>query len=471
MALKKKIHKKKSTGNKKLEEKILFTPPNAWEKLKRAPVFAFAEGYKDFLRKYKTEREAAKYLITQLVKHGFQSIDQCPKLSAGQKVFKLFKHRLVLCARIGAQAADYRIIGSHIDSPRLDLKPNPLYEDSSLAMMKSHYYGGIKKYHWLNTPLSMHAVVHTEKGKVEFSIGENEDEPRFIIPDLLPHLGKEQMKKPAGEAVSGEQLNIIAGHIPVNDKKVKKAVKFAVMKTLYEKTGMTEKNFLTADISFTPAQKPIDIGMDRGLIAAYGQDDRICAYSSFQALLDANRPKCTAVCFFADKEEIGSNGDTGAQGTALENFLQEIADGCGLQTRIGAILERARSISADVTSALNPNFPEVHDKRNVSMLGHGVSIEKYGGGGGKYSTNDASSEYMSWLIGLLEKAGVVWQTGENGKIDLGGGGTIAKFMAQLGMDCIDMGPALLAMHSVNEVSSKADLYNAYLAYKAFFESP
>ncbi len=455
---------------KKLSEELFYKSESAWEKTDKDEVFKFCEGYKQFLKFSKTERECAKNIVKTLSGKGFKSIDDIKMLSPGAKVYKLYKHRVVLAAVIGREPGVLRIIGSHIDSPRIDLKPNPMYEDAAVVLLKSHYYGGIKKYHWVNIPLSFFGVVHTKKGKIEIVYGEEANEPKFIIPDLLPHLAKEQMAKKMRDGISGEQLNILVGNIPVKSKKIKEKVKLNILKILHEKYGIKEKDFLTADIEFTPAFDPVDIGFDAAMIAAYGQDDRSCVYTSLTALEETVSPRSTAVGFFVDKEETDSDGNTGATSTVLENFIKQLMRLSAVKTPVEEVLENAYSLSGDVTAAFNPNFPDPSDKTNASFLGHGVSVEKYGGGGGKYSTNDASSEFMSWLIGILEKDNVCWQTGELGKIDKGGGGTIAKYMSILGMECIDVGPSLLSMHSNAELSSKVDIYHTYKAYKAFLKS-
>jgi aspartyl aminopeptidase len=337
-------------------------------------------------------------------------------------------------------------------------------------LLKSHYYGGIKKYQWVNIPLAIHGIVFTKEGKtVEIHIGENPDEPRFIIPDLLPHLAKDQMKKTGETIIEGEDLNVLFAHIPIDDKDIKEKVKLNVLKYLNTAYGLAEEDLIAADIELVPAMQPVDIGIDRGLIAAYGQDDRACAYTAFRAMLDTKDCKETVILYLADREEIGSMGDTGAESFVFVNFMREYIRKTGISASWDELLENALSISADVTGALDPTFKSVNDPNNVSYLGHGVSIEKYGGRGGKYSTSEAHAEYMHYLRTLADKHGIPWQTGEQGKIDVGGGGTIAMFMSRYGMDCVDVGPCMLGMHSPYEVTSKVDIYCTYLLYKAFFE--
>jgi aspartyl aminopeptidase len=361
-------------------------------------------------------------------------------------------------------------VAAHVDSPRLDLKPYPLFEDHNLAMLQTHYYGGIKKYQWVNVPLSMHAVVHTSQGMQIFTLGEKAGEPQFIIPDMPPHLGREQMSKPTREAVKGEQMRIVVGNRPLSRGKEKEQVKLMVLDWLQRNHGITERDLISADISFVPAHGPVEIGFDRACVAAYGQDDRACVYAVLAALTELRQAKGAAVAMFVDKEEIGSFGDTAAQSRLLENFVTEIQKKSGLASSPAEILERASAISADVTEAINPNFADISDPRNSSRLGQGVTLEKYSGHGGKDSANEASSEYMGWLTVLLDAAKIKWQSGELGKVDQGGGGTIAMYLSRYGMDTIDVGPPLLSMHSTMEVASKIDLYSAFQCYLHFLQA-
>tara|TARA_Y100000310_G_scaffold159021_1_gene158435 strand:- start:501 stop:1889 length:1389 start_codon:yes stop_codon:yes gene_type:complete len=454
---------------KKLQKSLIYEKKSAWEGLNEKTVFSFCKEYLDFLTNVKTEREAVKFFVGLLKKNGFKDVSTIKSCKRGDKVYKVFKEKSIFCAKVGNSLEDFRLVGAHIDSPRLDLKPQPFIDKEGLGLLKSHYYGGIKKYHWVNVPLAMYAVVHTKKGKVEFSIGNKEGEPKFIIPDLLPHLAREQMDKKGTKIIEGEQLALVVGNIPVKSKEVKEKVKLNILDILNKKYGIIEKDFISADVEVVPAGKPSEIGFDRALISAYGQDDRVCAFTTMKAVLDC-KGKNTAIGMFVDKEEIGSMGNTGANSRILENFILDLVRLTGFKGEVHQLFENSKSISADVTAAHNPNFPEVHDATNVSLLGFGVSVEKYGGGGGKYGTTDASSEYMSWLVNLLDQKKIPWQTGELGKIDIGGGGTIAQFVAKYGLDCIDVGPAVLGMHSPNELSSKVDVYSAYLTYKVFFES-
>ncbi len=464
--------KEKQTKNQKLQEKLFLKRESAW--LKYSPsemkkVFAFSEDYKNFMSRCKTERLCVNYIIAELEKAGFKDIATKKTIKKNDCIYKNIKNKVVLACVVGENHDRFRLVGSHIDSPRLDLKPSPLYESAELALLQSHYYGGIKKYHWVNTPLSIHGIAFTKQGNaVDIHIGDADNDPRFIIPDLLPHLAQEQMKKEAPKIIEGEDLNIIIGHIPLNDKDIKEKIKFAILKQLNEQFGLIEEDFNCAELELVPSGRPVDIGFDRGLVGAYGQDDRVCVYTSLQAILSAKEPKTSALALFVDKEEIGSTGDTGAESFLLYNFAREYAAGCGTGSDPAAILESSRALSADVTGAMDPTFQSVNDPQNVSYLGRGVSIEKYGGARGKSGTHDAHAEYMQYLRNLADRNNIPWQTGENGKIDLGGGGTIAMFLSRYGMDCVDAGPCMLGMHSTCEVTSKADIYSAFLLYRAFF---
>jgi aspartyl aminopeptidase len=461
---------KQTKKNNAAQSSGFYHKESAWagvDAKKKKRIHLMSESYKQFLGLAKTERECVNYFVDQLKRYAFKPITQCRRLQSGDKVFKVIKHRALITAVIGNPNKTWRIVGSHIDSPRLDLKPNPLYQDADLAVLKTHYYGGIKKYHWVNVPLSMHAVVHTKKGKQEFIIGEKPGEPNFIIPDIAPHIANEQMNKVTKKAIEGEQLRIVMGNQPLPQSRENEKVKAAVLDLLHQRYGIVERDLLTADITFVPAAKPVDIGLDHAMIAGYGQDDRICAYAQLMALIHTRQPKGVAVGLFIDKEEIGSTGDTGAQSRILENFVDELRTKTKVKVSSATIMEKATAISADVTEALNPNFKDVSDEGNTSILGGGVSIEKYGGAGGKYETNDASSEYMSWLTQALDQAGICWQTGEVGKLDTGGGGTIAMFLSRYGMDAIDAGPPLLSMHAAQELSSKIDFYEAQRCYQLF----
>lgn len=462
--------KEEKSPNEILQKKLFSDKKSAWYKLNEKEVMKFSDGYKQFMANSKTERLCVENVITTLKKNGFKDLNSASKLKLGDKFFKNVKDKAVIAAIVGKNPATWQLVGAHVDSPRLDIKPQPLYEDSGVALLKTHYYGGVKKYHWVNTPLALHGVIYTKAGrKIVLSVGEKPEDPKFLIPDLLPHLARNQMERKADKIIEGEELNLFVGHIPVNDEKIKEQVKFSVLKYLNEKYGMEEEDFFTAELELVPAIIPIDIGFDRGLVGAYGQDDKVCVYTELMALIETSNPQHTAVGLFVDKEEIGSTGDTGAASFIVQNFAVDYLNLTGLKITTNELLEKSNAISADVTAGVDPNFKDVNDPLNASHLGRGVSVEKYGGGGGKYSTHDASAEYMNYIRQILEKNNISWQTGELGKIDLGGGGTIAMYLSRYGMNCVDAGPCVLGMHAVCEVASKADIYSAYLLYKAFFK--
>lgn len=464
---------------KQLKEELGFEHKLVWDKLSTAEkeeAFKFAEDYKAFLDQGKTERESIREIVRIAEENGFVSMDQVrgKKLRPGNKIYTVNKEKNVALIVVGKEPVweGFNVIGSHIDSPRLDLKPVPLYEDSSMAMLKTHYYGGIKKYHWLSHPLALHGVVIRQNGeKVNIRIGSNENDPIFLITDLLPHLAKDQLQKKLGEAISGEALNIIAGTLPFDEKEAKDRVKLAILELLKVKYGIDEEDFTSAELELVPATRARDIGLDRSLIGAYGQDDRICAYTSLRAIMNCQNPVRTAVALFVDKEEIGSTGNTGMKARFFENTIAELLylmSGEYGEIYCRRALARARALSADVGAAVDPNWEGVHDKLNAARLGCGVVITKYTGSGGKYSTSEANAEFVAEIRKIFNDKKIVWQSAELGKVDQGGGGTIAQFMARYGMDVLDCGPALLSMHAPVEVSHKADIYMCYKAYEAFF---
>lgn len=434
-----------------------------------AEIFAYADEYKTFLSTSKTERTCIQTIIENLVSKGFKSLDAVENINPGDRLYRNIKGKSLIAMVAGRNPEKLRFIGSHVDSPRLDLKPNPLYEDSEMALMKTHYYGGIKKYHWVNIPLELCGIIYTRQGRrVQISIGGRDEDPVFIIPDLLPHLQKEQMKREASRVIEGEELNVIFGHVPLEGKEIKQRIKEAVMERLNREYGIVEEDFNCAELEFVPALRPRDIGLDRSLVGAYGQDDRVCAFASLKALMDISEPEFTAVTYFADKEEIGSSGDTGAESFALPAFIETYILKAGLRCGPFELLRKAAAISADVIVGVDPNFKSANDPQNSSYLGKGVTMQKYGGHGGKYSTNDAHAEYLSHIRRLLTENDIPWQTGEFGKVDVGGGGTIAQLLSRYGMDCVDAGPAMLGMHSICELTSKVDIYSSYRLYKAFY---
>ena len=465
---------------KKLKEKILKKTPLVFDFLsdrQKNQVMTFSKAYKTFLDRAKTEREAVHEILQSAEKKGFQNIDatDVSQTAAGQKFYKIFQNRCIALGVLGKETLTNgaNIIASHIDSPRLDLKQNPLYEELDLALLKTHYYGGIRKYHWLAIPLALHGTVITGDGQtLDIIIGEAPKDPAFTITDLLPHLaGKLQAGKKLADAFEGEKLNLIAGSFPLGDENEKDRFKSGLMALLYEKYDLTEEDFISAEFEIVPAIPARDIGLDRSLIGAYGQDDRICAYTSFQAILDMDTPAKPAIALFFDKEEIGSEGNTGAKSSFLEDFISDLLFVSRQPTdnrSLRKALIRSSCLSADVNAAMDPDFKEVHESMNAARLGHGVCMTKFTGVGGKSGSSDASAEFVGKIRNIFNQNKIVWQTGELGKIDQGGGGTVAKFLAKFGMDVLDCGPAVLSMHSPFEISSKTDIYMTYLAYKIFF---
>ena len=434
-------------------------------------IFDYAEGYKKFLGECKTEREACAYIVEEAEKKGYKQFDFSEKVQKGDKLYYNNRGKAVFIIKIGTgdvKKDGIRIVGSHIDNPRLDLKQVPLYEDNGVAFAKTHYYGGIRKYQWATIPLALHGVVAKKNGEVvTVKIGEEDSDPVFYVSDLLPHLAAKQNAKTLGEAIEGENLNIWLGNIPYGEKEDDKTVKKNLLKILEEKYGIEEEDFLSAELSLTPSFKPKDIGFDRALVGGYGHDDRVCSYAAFTAAFDTESDKQTSITLLVDKEEIGSEGSTGMQCCLLRDIIDVIADSFGITS--AAVRVASKCLSADVNASFDPNFPEVSEKLNATFLSCGAGITKYTGARGKSGSNDASAEYVAFLRKLFEDNGVVYQTGELGKVDAGGGGTIAKFVANMNIDTIDIGVPVISMHSPYEVISKADLYMNYLAFKAFIK--
>lgn len=431
---------------------------------------AFAEGYKKFLNEAKTEREATQVVLSQAKEKGFQEFVPGKKYEAGDKLYYVNRDKAIILAVIGKKGIDegVKIAAAHIDSPRLDLKPNPLYESDEIALFKTHYYGGIKKYQWVAIPLALHGVIVKKDGtKVTVKIGEEECEPKFVISDILPHLGAEQGKRTLSEGISGEELNVIVGSRPFKSDEGSELVKLNILKLLNEKYGIVESDFLSAELEVVPAFKADDIGFDRSLIGSYGHDDRVCAYPAAMAAFDVEAPDYTVISVLTDKEETGSDGNTGLQSSYLKYFIAYLAKANGLE--VYQVLSKSECLSADVNSAYDPTFNSVFEKNNTSYLNKGVVITKYTGARGKSGTSDASAEYMGKIRAMLDKANVVWQIGELGKVDAGGGGTVAKYIANLDIDVVDLGVPVLSMHAPYEVISKLDLYMAYKAFYAFFK--
>ncbi len=456
--------------NKNPYEELCYKPKDASkifssEKVKTA--FSFSEGYKDFLNKAKTERESVVYALDLAKKNGFSSLEYGKEYKTGDKIYYVNRDKALILAVIGEKDVEegFGIIASHIDAPRIDLKPNPLCEKESIAYFKTHYYGGIKKYQWPTVPLALHGTVVLENGeKINVSIGEDENDPIFYISDLLPHLAQDQMKRVAAELTPGENLAVIVGSLPV-DSEAKEAVKLNVLKLLNEKYGMKEEDFISSELTLVPALKARDVGLDRNLIASYAHDDRVCAYPSMMAFFEAKQPTYTSVLVLADKEEIGSSGNTGLNTNFLYDFLCEL---CGKKNARRA-LSNSWCLSADVNACFDPIFPEVYEKQNSSILNHGAIITKYTGARGKSSTSDASAEFVGKIRTVLNQNEVVWQIGELGKVDQGGGGTVAQYIAKLNIDVVDLGVPVLSMHAPYEVVSKLDVYSTYEACLAFYK--
>jgi len=436
-------------------------------------IFDYAEGYKHFIDEGKTEREACAYVENAAKVQGYKPFKFGEKLKAGDKVYYNNRGKNIYLIKVGTAdvAKDgIRIIASHIDSPRIDLKQVPLYETDGIAFGKTHYYGGLRKYQWAAIPLALHGTVMLANGeKLDVAIGEDDSDPVFYISDLLPHLAAKQNVKPLGEAIGGEDLNIWFGNIPYtaaeDDKD--KTVKENLLKILHDKYGMAEADFLSAELSLVPAFKAKDIGFDRGLIGAYGHDDRVCSYPAYTALFDETSNEHTVMVILADKEEIGSEGTTGMQCAVFTDLIDEIA--ASFNVTSAAVRANSMCLSADVNAGYDPNYPEVCEKLNSAYLSHGAGITKFTGARGKSGSNDANAEYVGYLRKLFDENGVIWQTGEMGKVDVGGGGTVAKYIANMNIDTIDIGVPVISMHSPFEVISKADLYENYLAFRAFIK--
>lgn len=438
--------------------------------------------YKAFLSKCKTERECVRELIIEAERKGFKSlksaVDSGEKLNPGDKLYANNMDKNLILYTIGKEPLEkgLTILGAHIDSPRMDLKQNPLYEDilytTHLSYFKTHYYGGIKKYQWVTIPLAIHGVVILKDGKeVNIVIGEDDEDPVFCVTDLLVHLALDQLDKKGTKVVEGEDLNILLGSIPINSEDEKYRVKINVLRLLYDKYGIEEEDFASSELEVVPSGKARDCGFDRSMILAYGHDDRVCAYTSFAAHLNIENPEKTCVCLLVDKEEIGSVGATGMSSMYFENSLAEVMSLCGdySELKLRRTLQNSKMLSSDVSAAFDSNFYSVMDIRNSAFLGKGVVFNKYTGVKGKVGCNDANPEFIANIRAIMEKYNVYWQTGELGKVDQGGGGTIAYIMAKYGMNVIDCGVPVLSMHSPNEVVSKADVYETYRAYLAFLK--
>ena len=454
-------------------EKLLSQRKNGYDRVPAQEIPAmerYCSLYKTFLHQGKTERECARVAVELAEKAGFKPYERGMELKPGDRIYRVNRGKSVMLAVVGNQSLEKgaQIVAAHIDSPRLDLKPNPLYEDSELAFFKTHYYGGIRKYQWVTIPLELHGVVAKKDGTVvEVRLGEDK-EPKFVITDLLPHLGGEQGKKPLNEAVPGESLNILLGSCPSGEEDEKDRVKMQILEKLYEKYGITEDDFTSAELEAVPAAAPTDIGLDASLIGAYGHDDRVCGFAALQGILELAEPEKTAVCMLADKEEIGSMGVTGMQSAAFDTFLHDLCDGQGVPLR--ACFENSFCLSCDVTAAYDPNFPEVFEKRNAAFVNHGVGLCKYTGARGKSGASDASAETVAYVRRVLDQADVLWHISELGKVDAGGGGTVAMYMANRNIATLDAGVPVLSMHAPFETVAKLDCYMTYKACKAIYEA-
>ena len=466
------MSEKKSKGQERYEE-LAYEKKNYFtvaSKEERKAIFDYAEGYKTFLDNAKTEREACEVAVKMAKDAGFTEYKFGDKLSAGDKKYFVNRGKSVVVFRVGTKNLEedgFRLIASHIDAPRVDIKQNPLYEEAGLCFLKTHYYGGIKKYQWTTIPLALHGVVVLKNGKkVEIKVGEDPADPVFYIDDLLPHLGAEQMAKGGAKIIEGEQLNVVVGSMPYDDEKVEKKIKLTVLNILNEKYGMCEEDFISAELCAVPAYPARDIGFDRALIGAYGHDDRVCAYPALTAVLN-NESEHTVVAMLVDKEEIGSEGNTGMQSRIYSDLLEDICEAMGASFRKTRYVSKC--LSSDVTAAYDPNFASVYERMNSAMLACGTCMNKFTGARGKSGSNDANAEFVGEVRAMFESDGVVWQTAELGKVDAGGGGTVAKYLANLNIDTVDLGVPVISMHAPWELISKADLYSNYRAFIAFMK--
>lgn len=462
----------------KLKEFLFDNKKCGWDTLSvdiKQDITRFNDEYIHFLNRSKTEREATSFITEILDKNGFVNIKDKMILVPGNKVYYVNRAKSVYAAVLGSKPveAGLNIIGSHIDSPRLDLKPNPLYEDTGFAYFKTHYYGGVKKYQWTTIPLSIHGVIVKANGeKITINIGEDDEDPIFTITDLLPHLAQEQMEKKLKDGVAGEDLNLLIGSIPIGDEKVTERIKLNILKILNDKYGITEKDFVSSELELVPAFKARSLGFDRSMVAAYGQDDKICAYTSLRSLLDTVTPVKTAVCIFADKEEIGSMGNTGMESHVFDTFISELLNKTNTNrpNLLDKVFCNSKMLSADVDAGLDPIYASVSEKNNAAYLGKGVGLNKYTGARGKSGASDANAEFVAQIRNIFESNNIMYQVSELGKVDTGGGGTIAYILANKGVDVIDCGVPVLSMHAPYEVTSKFDVYEAYRAYAAFWKN-
>ncbi len=456
-----------------LKEKLFVKKQNGIKKLSADEIVQadkFCKGYVEFLNHSKIEREAVLTSVKIAEENGFTKYDSTKTYKPGDKVYFVNREKNILLTVFGRKTVDkgVRLAIAHIDSPRLDLKPNPLYEANDLALFKTHYYGGIKKYQWTAVPLALHGLVAFKDGsKITVSIGEDKYDPCFCVTDLLPHLAQEQTTKPMSKAFTGEELNVLIGSRPFNNDEEAELVKLNILNILFEKYGIAEEDFLSAELTLVPAFNAKDVGFDRSMIGAYGHDDKVCAYPALMAAVNAKNTEYTAITLLVDKEETGSDGNTGMQSAFMKHFINELADAQGVKAYTA--LNNSKCLSADVNAAFDPTYASAYEANNSCYINNGVVITKYTGSGGKYGTSDASAEYMAEIRSMLQRENVLWQAGELGKVDGGGGGTIAKYVANLNVDVVDLGVPVLSMHAPFEIVSKVDVYMAYRAFCAFFE--
>ena len=460
-----------------LKKKLFNVKKDGWEEAneaERKEIFDISEKYMEFLNQAKTEREFIKKARELADQNGYKDIMEFETLKPGDKIYFVNREKSMYLAIIGEESIEngMHIIGSHVDSPRLDLKPNPLYEDTGLAYFKTHYYGGIKKYQWTTIPLSIHGVIVKKNGeKIELNIGEDEKDPIFTITDLLPHLAQEQMEKKLKNGINGEDLNLLIGSIPYKDEKITEKVKLNILDLLNKKYGITEADLNSAEIELVPAFKARSLGLDESMVAAYGQDDKVCAYTSLAAMMNLKNVKNTAVCILSDKEEIGSMGNTGMESHMFDFFVSEMLNKLGINrpNLLDKVFCFSKMLSSDVDAGFDPIYASVSDKTNAGFIGKGIAIVKYTGARGKSGASDANAEYVAWIRNVLDKNDIKYQLTELGKVDIGGGGTIAYILANKGTDVIDCGVPVLSMHAPYEVTSKYDIYSAYKTYEAFWK--
>lgn len=461
-----------------MNDKLFYKKHYIWQKASqetKEDVFKLADDYKKFIDAAKTERLSINEIIRCAKEAGFKNFKDQDQVKTGDKLYYVNKEKAAVLVVLGKDDIEkgMNIVGSHVDSPRIDIKQNPLYEEHGISLLKTHYYGGIRKYQWVAIPLALYGTVVKDNGEIiQIAIGDDENDPVFYITDLLPHLAKDQNDKKLSEAIEGEGLNVIIGSLPAEGKEDEKKFKLNVLKILNEKYGMIEEDFLTAELEIVPAGKSRDVGIDRGMIMAYGHDDRVCAYTSLRAILELDSPQKTAVALFSDKEEVGSNGNTGMCSMFFNNMIAELIaiknKGNYKELLLKRALENSSMLSSDVAAGVDPTYPQVTEIQNAAIMGKGVVMVKYTGSRGKSGANDANAEYIGSLRKLFNENNVIWQTSELGKVDQGGGGTIAYIMANYNMDVVDLGVPVLSMHAPYELVSKTDVYMTYKAYNVFY---